>query len=61
MSAFRIFGILGMVAGFTVFVVGVFVADRYTGLIVSTLGIGIMLAGVAATSHAQKHSVGPGD
>jgi hypothetical protein len=56
----RWLGILAMLAGLTIFVVGVFVANRDLGLVVALSGIGVMLSGVALTNHAQGSDVGPG-
>ena len=49
-----------MVTGLTIFVVGVFVANRGTSIVVSLFGVAIMLAGVAVSNHVQRSELGPG-
>jgi hypothetical protein len=56
----RAVGIAGMVGGLTIFVAGVFIADRAASIVVSLVGVGVMLAGVAVTNHAQQSEIGPG-
>jgi hypothetical protein len=56
----RAVGIAGMVGGLTIFVAGVFITDRAASIVVSLVGVGVMLAGVAVTNHAQQSEIGPG-
>jgi len=60
MSVLRFLGIVGMLTGLTIFVVGVFLADRISAIVVSLVGLAIMMAGVAVTNYAQRSDVGPG-
>jgi hypothetical protein len=55
----KLAGIVVMLGGFTVFVVGVFIAARVSSIIVSLVGVSIMLVGVAVTNHAQRSEIGP--
>jgi len=59
MAPLRWLGIAGMLTGLTIFVVGVFVSDREIGIVVSLMGIGVMLSGVAVSNHAQHSDLGP--
>jgi hypothetical protein len=59
MRLLRALGMLAMLGGLTVFVLGVFLANRPAGLIVALVGIGIMLGGVALTNHTQRFDLGP--
>jgi hypothetical protein len=59
MAPLRLVGIVGMVAGLTIFVVGVFSDNRGAGLVVALIGIGTMLGGVALTNYAQRSDLGP--
>jgi len=60
MSVLRFLGIVGMLTGLTIFVFGVFLADRISAIVVSLVGLAIMMAGVAVTNYAQRSDVGPG-
>jgi hypothetical protein len=60
MAILRIVGIGIMLAGLTVFVLGVFLTNRPLGLIVAVAGMGIILGGVVVTNHAQRFDLGPG-
>ncbi|MCI4342535.1 MAG: hypothetical protein L3J92_00245 [Thermoplasmata archaeon] len=60
MRVLRVLGVATMVTGLTIFVVGVFVANRGTSIVVSLFGVAIMLAGVAVSNHVQRSELGPG-
>jgi hypothetical protein len=60
-SKIRTLGVLAMFCGFVITLIGIFIVDRFLGLVVSVVGLLVMLGGIATVGHRDRGDFGRGE